>query len=164
MMNKKMIMIRVSTHSKSRFVYTPSSSFLLSPTINLTRSYCSNECSLVQLSADIEYVYNNLTNKTPYSLSRDRLAVIQQMIVLGLYDLSPLQVILVDKGYIVPFFYDMQEVTPDFMYVEYPDSDMTMVVLPEIYDDVLVLMGLSRMLLRLSHVCLLKDCYVFSVL
>ena len=85
-------MIGVSIFYKSSLVYTHSLSFLPSPTIFLTRSFCTVECSLVQLSDDIDFIYKDLTDNLEFSMSRYRLAVIQQKIVSGLYILSPLQV------------------------------------------------------------------------
>lgn len=72
-------MIAVSTLYKSTLVYSHSSSFhfLPSPTIILTRSFCTVQCSLVQLSADIDFLYKSLTDNLPFSMSRYRLALIQ---------------------------------------------------------------------------------------
>lgn len=87
-------MIGVSTLYKSSLVYTHSSSFqyLPSPTMIFTRNLSTVECSLVQLSADIDFIYIDLTENHQFCISRYELTVIQQKRVSGLYVLSPLQV------------------------------------------------------------------------
>jgi len=156
-----MIMIGVSTLYKSSIVYTHSSSFLPSPTILFTRSFCSYECSLVQLSADIDFIYKDLMEDLQFSMSRYRLAVIQQKRVSGLYVLSPLQLKFIKKEDLTPFLYDTLPDCPDIMLGTGSDPDMIYVVMPE-KEDVFVLMGLSLMLFRLSHGGLPKDGYRFS--
>lgn len=151
-----MIMIGLSTHLKSSIVY--SSSFLPSPTIILTRNLCTVECSLVQLSADIDLIYKDLTDNTQFSISRYRLSVIQQKIVSGLYVLSPLQVKYIKKADLIRFLTDTLPDCPDIMLGSGSDSDIICVVMPK-KEDVLVLMGLSLMLFRLSYGCLPKDGY-----
>jgi hypothetical protein len=155
-----MIMIRLGTLYKNSLVYTHSSSFqfLPSPTIILTRDFCTVECSLVQLSADIYFIYKDLTEDLQYSMSRDQLAVIQQKTLYGIYVLSPLQVKFIKKADITPFLHDTLLDRPDIMLGTGSDPDMIYAVLPD-QNDVLVLMGLSLMLLRLSHGRMPKDGY-----
>lgn len=156
MYSYRMIMIGVSIVYKSRLVYTHS--FLPSSTIFLTRSFCTVECSLVQLSDDIEFIYKDLTDNVEFSMSRYRLAVIQQKIVSGLYVLSPLQVKFIKKVDLTHFLNDTLPDCPDIMLRPGSDPDMIYVVMPN-KDDVLVLMGLSLMLFRLSYGRLPKDGY-----
>ena len=151
-------MIGVRIFYKSSLVYTHSLSFLPSPTIFLTRSFCTVECSLVQLSDDIDFIYKDLTDNLEFSMSRYRLAVIQQKIVSGLYILSPLQVKFIKKVDLTPFLHDTLPDCPDIMLRTGSDPDMIYVVMPD-KEDVLVLMGLSLMLFRLSHGRLPKDGY-----
>ena len=153
-------MIGFCTLLKSSIVYSLSSSFLLfpSPTIIFTRNLCTVECSLVQLSADIDIIYKDLTDTIQFSMSRYRLADIQQKIVSGLYVLSPLQVKYIKKADLIRFLDDTLSDCPDIMLGTGSDSDIIYVVMPE-KEDVLVLMGLSLMLFRLSHGSLPKDGY-----
>lgn len=153
-------MIGVSTLYKSRFVYTHSLSFqfLPPPTMILTRYFCTVECSLVQLSADIDFLYKDLTDHLPFRMSRDRLGVIQQKIVSGLYVLSPLHVKFIKKEGIIQFLHDTLPDCPDIMLGTGSDPDMIYVVMPD-KEDVLVLMALSLMLFRLSHGRLPKEGY-----
>lgn len=153
-------MIGVSTLYKTLLVYTHSSSFqfLPSPTIILTRDFCTVESALVQLSADIDFLYKDLTENLPFSMSRYRLADIQLKIVSGLYVLSPLQVKFIKKVDLTQFLDDTLPDCPDIMLGTPYDPDMIYVVMPD-KEDVLVLMGLSLMLLRLSHGHLPKDGY-----
>ena len=60
--------------------------------IRRSRDFSTVECSLVQLSPDIDLIYKDLTYDLEYSMSRYRLAVIKQKIVSSLYVLSLLQV------------------------------------------------------------------------
>ena len=153
-------MIGINTLYKTMIVYTLSSSFpfLPPPTNILTRDFCTVESSLVQLSADIDFIYKDLTDKLQFSMSRYQLTVIQQKIVSGLYVLSPLQVKIIKKEGLIPFLHDTLPDCPDIMLVPGSDPDILYVVMPD-KEDVLVLMGLSLMLFRLSHGCLPKDGY-----
>lgn len=130
-------------------------------TKTLTPRYFSTvESELVQLSADIDFIYQDLTENLNFSMSRYRLAVIQQKIVSGLYVLSPLQVFFIKKVDLNQFLLDTLLDCPDIMYgpTSY-NPDMITVVMPADKEDVLVLMGLSLMLFRLSHGSLPKDDY-----
>ena len=161
MYSKKMIMIGVCTLYKSRFVYTHGSSFLPSHIILFTRYLSTVECSLVQLSADIDFIYKDLTENHQFSMSRYRLAVIQQKMVSGLYVPSPLQVEFIKKEDLTRFLHDTLPDCPDIMLGTCSDPEIVYVVMPD-KEDVLVLMGLSLMLFRLSHGSLPKDGYRFS--
>lgn len=134
-------------------------SFLPSPTIYLTRNLCTVECSLVQLSADIDYIYKDLTDNH-FSMSLYRLVVIQQLILSGLYVLSPLQVKYIKKADLIRFLHDTLPDHPDIMLGTGKEISLDIIyaVMPA-KEDVLVLMGLSLMLLRLSHGSLPKDGY-----
>lgn len=114
----------------------------------------SFECSLVQLSADIDFIYKDLTENLEFSMSLYRLALIQQKIVSDYYVLSPLQVKYIKKVDLIPLLKDC----PDVMLGTGSDPDMIYVVMPN-KDDVLVLMALSLMLFRLSHGSLPKSGY-----
>ena len=153
-----MIMIGIGTLFKSSLVYTYSSSFLSSPTIIFIRNFGTVECSLVQLSADIDFIYQDLVENFQFSMSLYRLAVIQQKIVSGLYVLSPLQVKVLMKEDLNKFLYDTLPDCPDIMFGAGHNPDMICVGMPD-KEDVLVLMGLSLMLFRLSYGSLPKDGY-----
>lgn len=126
-----------------------------------SRSFCTVECSLVQLSADIDFIYQDLTDDLEYSLSRSRLAVIKHKIVSGLYVLSPLQVKFIKKVGLTQFLHETLPDCPDIMLETCSDKEILCVVMPD-QEDGLVLMGLSLMLLRLSHGRLPKDGYRFE--
>lgn len=158
MYSYRMIMLGVCTLNKSSLVYSSSYQFIPSSTIIFTRSFCSLECSLVQLSADIDFIYQDLTDNLQFSMSRYRLAVIQQKRVSGLYVLSPLRVKFIRKVDLSQFLYDTLPDCPDIMLGTGSDPDMIYVVMPD-KEDVLVLMGLSLMLFRLSCGRLPKDGY-----
>jgi hypothetical protein len=78
-----------------------------------TRNLSTVECSLVQLSADIELIYQDLTENIPFSMTRYRLAVIQQKIVNGLY--VPLQVLFIRKVDLTQFLRDTLQDCPDII-------------------------------------------------
>lgn len=126
------------------------------------RKYSTIESSLVQLSEDIEYVYNDLIIKTNFSMSRSELAVIQQRLLSGLYVLSPLRIKGVEKENLSKFLLENLSSCPDCLY--HPcnsNPDIFIVIMPEKADD-LVLMGLSRMLYRRSKGSFPKDGYRLS--
>ena len=153
MYSYSMIMIGVSTLNNS--------SLYVISYIPRSRSFCTVECSLVQLSADIDFIYQDLTDDLEYSLSRNRLAVIKHKIVSGLYVLSPLQVKFIKKVGLTQFLHETLPDCPDIMLGTCSDPDILCVVMPD-QEDGLVLMGLSLMLLRLSHGRLPKDGYRFE--
>lgn len=68
--------------------------------------------------------------------------------------LSPLQVKFIKKVDLTQFLHDTLPENPDIMLGTCSDPDMMKVVMPD-KKDVLVLMGLSLMLFRLSHGSLL---------
>jgi hypothetical protein len=145
-------MKELRTQMKQLSTQVSSSKFFLS-----VRKY-TIERSLVQLSEDIEFVYNDVTSNYNYNLSRYELADIQQKILSGFYILSPLEVQYISKEYINMYIYLMRTEIPDFMVLHNKDPKLFTVVLPD-KKDVLVFMGLSIMLYRLSHGCLPKDGY-----
>jgi hypothetical protein len=110
---------------------------------------CTEKCSLEQLAADIGYVYND----TEYMITRYRLAVIQQQILSGLYFLSPIEIKFIKKEdiiYITHFF-------PEIMLFEgSEDPHMVYAAIPVI-EDIMVFMGLSRMLVRFFYSGFLEE-------
>lgn len=132
-------MIRISTQTKCS-----------SPTIIWTRSYCTVESSLVELSADIDLMYEYLTEKHQFSMSLDQLDVIQQKIHSGLYVLSPLHVKFIKKEYLNKLRHDGLTYCPDIMFGTCPDPDIICLVMPN-KEDELVLKALSLTLYRLSR-------------
>lgn len=152
-----MIMIGVSTLYKISFVYTHCSSLHFLP----SRYLSTVESSLVQLSDDIDFIYKDLTDNLQFSMSKYRLALIQQKRISGRYVLSPLQVKFIWKEDITLFLHDTLPDCPDIMLGTFSDPDIIYVVMPD-KEDVLVLMGLSLMLFRLSHGRLPKDGYRFE--
>lgn len=153
-----MIMIGISTLSKNSLVYTHSSCFLPSPTRIFTRDFSTEECSLVQLCDDIDYIYKDLTDSQSFSISPHQLALIKQKILSDSYVLHPLQIRFVKKVLIMDFLrYKLPE-CPDLMMGQGPTPDRVTVVTPE-KEDVLVLLGLSLMLFRRSQGCMPEDGY-----
>lgn len=150
-------MILISTLSKSRVVFSHSSSFL---PIVFTRYFSSVEQTLVQLSSDINFIYKDLTDDNLLeSVSPFRLAVIQQKILSGLYVLSPLQVKYIKKVDLILFLDDTLPDFPDIQIGTGPDPGIITVVMPTEKEDGLVFMGLSLTLFRLSYGCLPKGGY-----
>ena len=123
--------------------------------------YCTFRC---ELSADIDFIYKDLTDNLPFCMSRYQLALIQQKILSGIYVLSPLQVKFIKMDDLSRFLHDTLPDCPDIMIGRGSDPDIRSVVLPSNKEDVLVLRGLSRMLLRLSQGNLLKDCDRLEIL
>ncbi|KAF3452227.1 hypothetical protein FNV43_RR08325 [Rhamnella rubrinervis] len=111
-----------------------------------------------ELSDDIHFIYKDLTEKHRFSMSCFRLAVIQQEILSGLYDLSPLQIREIKMNDLAQFLLDTLPACPDLAIMNSLDREMVIAVMPD-KEDVLVLMGLSVMLLRLSHGSLPKSGY-----
>ncbi|EXB64603.1 hypothetical protein L484_017935 [Morus notabilis] len=110
-------------------------------------STCWNEAFLnswsidaLPLSADIDFIYKDLMEDLQFSMSRYRLAVIQQKRVSGLYVLSPLQLKFIKKEDLTPFLYDTLPDCPDIMLGTGSDPDMIYVVMPE-KEDVKPLVG-----------------------
>lgn len=159
MLSNRIIMIGVSNLYKTSLGYTHSSSFP-SP---FSRHFCTLSSSLVQLSADIDFIYNDLTDKLQFSMSRYQLALIQEKSLSGLYVLSPLRVKRVKKVDLTQFLHDRLPSCPDLMVAASSDPDMVYVLMPD-KEDVLVLMGLSHMLFRLSNGGLPKEGYRLSSL
>ncbi len=123
------------------------------------RKLSSVERSLVQLSADIYFVYKDLTeNNESFSLSRYQLALIQQKILNNLYILNPLRVKFVNKDDLIPFLWNTLPVFSDIMIGIYK-GDIFQVIMPDNEEDLLVLMALSLMLFRLTYGGLPKDGY-----
>lgn len=147
-------MIKVGIKSSYFYIHSSSPS-------STTRNLCTVESSLVQLSAAIEFIYKDLTDNIQFSMSRHQLTVIQQKRILGLYVLSPLQVKLIRKIDLTKFLHDTLPDCPDIMLRPSSDPSFFIVVMPN-KEDVLVLMGLSLMLYRLSHGSLPKDGYRLS--
>lgn len=148
----------IGTLYKSSIVSNKSSLVCSSFPSLLTRNLSTVECSLVQLSADIDLIYKYLTENLQFSMSRYQLAVIQQKILSGLYVLSPLQVKYIKKEDLTQFLHDTLPDCPDIMLGTGSNPDIINVVMPD-KKDVLVLMGLSLMLFRLSQGSLPKDCH-----
>lgn len=124
--------------------------------LSVTRNYSTIECSLAQLSEDIEFLYNDLTINTPFSMCRFELALIKKELCNGFYVLSPLQYRIIKKENFTQFLYDMLPDCPDMMLGTGEDPDTAYVLMPD-KSDVLVFMGLSLMLYRLYNGGLPKD-------
>lgn len=137
------------------------SSFLLSPCNRriFTRSFCGVESALVPLSSDIEFIYNDfIRTESPLPISREELEVIQQLILNGIYVLSPLHVKYMNLIDLPIFLSERLPDCPD-MGIDYClESGDAFAVMPS-KRDVLVLMGLSVLLFRLSYGDLPKDGY-----
>lgn len=124
----------------------------------LTRTRNSNsryESSVMQLAADIGLVHRE--ENLDLSISQYRLASIQSRILLGSYTLSLLRVHFVDRGEIKDFFIENLLDYPDIIMERSTPYKLFCVVTPGKKDDALVILGLSVLLLRLSHGTLPKD-------
>jgi hypothetical protein len=119
-------------------------------------NYSTMDSELVQLSENIEEVYNDLTCNTNYSMSRCEFSVLQQRLLSGLLVLSPLRVKIVHEHAFPSFFHEMYLRCPDFSYLPTIYEDYMCVVMPD-EKDVLVYMGLSKKLSRLYSGVLPED-------
>lgn len=126
--------------------------------LSLTRYYSTIDCSLAQLSEDIEFIYNDLIKNTKFSMSRVELGDIQQKFLSGFYVLSPLRVKFIRREDLSQFLHETLPSCPDFTFWPSKDQSLFIVVMP-CKEDVLVLMGLSLMLYRLTHGGLPKEGY-----
>lgn len=126
-----------------------------------TRNYCSLDDSLQQqLSDDINYVYEDSTSsKMLRKIYPFKLASIQQQILLCHYVLSPLQVKFIKKIDFITFYTKICRDFPDIEIAKCKDLNYYAITMPSTTEDVMVLMGLSRMLLRLTYVKLPCDGY-----
>ena len=116
------------------------------------RYYSSYESSLMQLSADIDLVYRDLSENFILDVSRDRLAHIQLKIFNGYYVLRPLRFKYIHKLDVLSFLSDTLPLYPDIMIGSDPkDKDSIKIVMPYDQEDLLIFMALSIMLLRLSY-------------
>lgn len=126
--------------------------------LTFKRPLCSFESSLMQLSADIRYIYEKFTDDgLLLNISRFQLASIEQQIHSGLYVLSPLQVKYIPYLEIIPFIVVTLPDFPDIQYARVPDSSIFTVILPGNKEDGLVISGLSLTLYRLSYGGLPKE-------
>lgn len=157
-----MIVIGVRTLNLNNHNYSLRSSFNLLPCHGLifSRSLCGVESAVVQLSADIEFIYNDIYQTcTPAPILRNELEVIQQFIINGIFVLSPLKVKFFKSEHsLYLFLIDTLTDCPDISLGYCNKASSFYAIMPE-KKDVLVLMGLSLMLFRLSHGGLPKDGY-----
>lgn len=131
--------------------------YLINPSL-FNRHFSTYECSLLQLSDDMDYIYNDLLETTYFSMSLYRKSLIQQKITSGNYVLSPLTVLYIKNEDLSQFLYDTLPHYPDITFEKTHCSSLIRVSMPE-QDDVLVYMGLSRLLLRLTYGSLPEDGY-----
>jgi hypothetical protein len=163
-LRKNMILIGTLNLNKINVVSSRISSFLPSPCnrLILTRSFCGVPSALVQLSSDIEFVYNDfIRTECPLPILREELEVIQQLILNGLYILSPLHVKYMTILDLPLFLSSRLPDCPDVGINYCIESDEASVVMPS-KRDVLVLMGLSVHFFRLSYGGLPEDGYRIS--
>lgn len=103
-----------------------------------TRVESRVECSLVQLAADIDFVYKDLKDNLQFSISHLRLAEIKYKILSDLYILSPLQVKFIEKGDLPVFLKDTLPDCPDIMLGTcVNEKEVVCVVMPNNKEDVL---------------------------
>lgn len=119
--------------------------------ISVIRNYFTLDNSLVQLSAEMDTIYNYLKSKTPpFSMPRDKFNVLQQQILNGIYVLSPLRMKYVRRVHFLNFIRNTSVDCPDFFYYRSKNPDFFLVIMPD-KKDVLVFMGLCQMLYRLTY-------------
>jgi len=136
------------------FNYYPHiSNYLPSSTFKVTRSYSTFDRTIVhQLFSDIEFLYDHSSTKYKYIIRKYRLGVIKEQIESGLYVLSPLKVKFLKKNEIGDFLYNKIKTDSHNLIVgTRHDIDHCIVVMIENQEDLLVIMGLNRMLFRLSY-------------
>lgn len=105
---------------------------------------------MLKLSSNIELIFSDWNTNFGLSLSRYRLAVIQQKILSGKYVLLPLRIKFIKNGDLCKFRKYVE--TPDIIFGKNPKYPMlTQVVMPADEEDALVLAGLALLLFSLSY-------------
>lgn len=130
--------------------------------LNLTsaRSYYSTiDSSLIQLSEDIYFIYNNLTTTLDFKLSQKELSNLQQMLLSGFYTLSPLRLRRVRRDDLEKFLFATLPDFPDLTFYPSKDSSFYIVVFPSKKEDVLVFMALSILFYRFTYGSVPKERY-----
>lgn len=120
-------------------------------------NFCTIECSLKQLSDDIDYTYKDMTDRG-FILSRYRIAVIKHKILSGNYNLKCILVHYVTQEYLDKYLLDTliynsyDIIIGKFPPVRFPyGRNLVYVIRMSDSEDTYVLMGLARMLLRISY-------------
>lgn len=136
-------------------------SYVRFPIIGI-RKYKAIDNTALQLSKDIEYVYNDLIRNTEFSMSHSEFEVLKKNIIIGNYVLSPLRFKGVNKKNLRNYLLTIENDFPDHVYFpSNTDPDIFIVIMPE-KEDNLVLMGLSRLIYRLSKNGMLKYDFSFA--
>lgn len=145
-------------------LYTHPVSFHIIPT-PLTRNYCTEPFSLSRLSADIYFIYKDMIDNVEYNMSPHQVDVIRQKIETDTYILSPLLIEFFKLMYIHDFLTYTLPNYPDLMIVPSEDSEINaFCLMPYNKEDVLVYMGLSKMLFELTHAHMSQKNYRFCSL
>lgn len=147
----KMMMKVVATQQKSVCSYK----YPLIVKVN----YSTMDSSLVQLSEDLDFIYNNLRVTHNYNLSQKELCNLQQMLLSGFYTLSPLRLRRIRRDDLDDFLLATLPDYPDLTLYPSRDSSYYIVVYPSKKEDVLVFMGLGIHLYRFTYGSVPKENY-----
>lgn len=145
-------MIMIGALKKGIFIFKWSSS---------TRDFSTVECSLVQLSADIHFVYTNMIEERDCIPSAEY-DLLHQRIVTGRYILSPLQMKFILKKDLNKFLLNTQADYPGIMLGVSPYDPVSLCVIMPDKKDVFVYMGFSIMLYRFTYGRLPNDGFRFE--
>lgn len=135
------------------------SSFKLTMTSARSSYYSTINSSLVQLSEDIDFIYNNLKTTMKYNLSQKELCNLQQMLLSGFYTLSPLRLRRISGDDLIEFLFATLPDFPDLTFYPSREGSSYIVVFPSKKEDVLVFMALSIHFYRLTYGSVPKENY-----
>lgn len=110
--------------------------------------YSTTDSSLVQLSEDIDFIYNDLKSTRHFNMSQEELIALQQMLLSGFYTISPLRLRRIRRDDLKDFLLAMLPDFPDITFYPSSDSDFYIVVFPSKKEDALVFMVLAIHLYR----------------
>lgn len=128
----------------------------------LTRSYSTINSSLVQLSEDIDFIYQDIKVTHNYNMSQEELCNLQRMLLSGFYTLSPLRFMRIRRDDLGDFLQKTLPSFPDLTFYPSRDSSYFFVVFPSKKEDVLVFMALSINLYRFTYGSVPKENYRLS--
>lgn len=140
---------------KKRF----NSAFKLTMTSARSSYYSTINSSLVQLSEDIDFIYNHFKTHLQYNLSQEDLMILQQMLLSGLYTISPLRLRRIRRDDLADFLFATLPDFPDLTFYPSKDSSYYIVVFPSKKEDVLLFMALSIHFYRFTYGSVPKERY-----
>lgn len=125
----------------------------------LRRSYSTIDSSLVQLSEDLDFIYQNLKVTHHYNMSPKELCNLQQVLLSGFYTISPLRFMRIRRDDLGDFLLKTLPDFPDVTFYPSKDSSYYIAVIPSKKEDVLVFMALSINFYRFTYGSVPKENY-----